>query len=67
MEKEEIINMDELDSRFTCEIASQPGGEHVMMYVQCAICSSGCPESVAVCSFTDNQVLKEVEVSCEVI
>ena len=43
MEKEEIINMDELDPPFTCEITSQSGRERTMMCVQCTICSSGCP------------------------
>lgn len=58
MQKKEIINMDELDSRFKYEIAAQPGGEHIMKCVQCATCSSGCPVAFVSEKFNPRRIIR---------
>jgi heterodisulfide reductase subunit C len=58
MEKKEIISMDELDPRFKYEIASQPGGEHIMKCVQCATCSSGCPVASVSEKFNPRRIIR---------
>jgi heterodisulfide reductase subunit C len=58
MEKKEIINVDELDPHFKYEIASQPGGEHIMKCVQCATCSSGCPVASVSEKFNPRKIIR---------
>jgi heterodisulfide reductase subunit C len=37
------INVEELDTTFCDEVASQPGGEHVKRCFACGTCAAGCP------------------------
>ncbi len=58
MEKKEVISMDELNPRFKYEIASQPGGEHIMKCVQCATCTSGCPVAIVSEKFNPRRIIR---------
>lgn len=58
MEKKEVISMEELNPCFKYEIASQPGGEHIMKCVQCATCTLGCPVAFVSEKFNPQRIIR---------
>ena len=41
--KIETIAIENLDPRFKCEVAAQPGGENLTLCFSCGVCTAGCP------------------------
>ncbi len=53
-----VVNAWELDPEFKYEIASTPGGEHIMRCFQCSTCTASCPVAEIVPSYNPRKIIR---------
>lgn len=58
VEREGLVEVSELDSRFPDRILKQPGGEAIRACFQCSLCTASCPISLIDSRYSVRRVIK---------
>ena len=56
----EIIDSNNLDSRFKYDVAEHPGGENIKLCYACGTCTAGCPVAEIDNEFNPRKIIRQV-------
>jgi len=59
-DEEQVVAVSDLDLRFADEVASQPGGEHILRCFACGTCAAGCPITEVDPDYNPRKIIRQI-------